>query len=78
LSILDAAAVERTLADLTVAERRRTRPDADQIATAFESLVATHRGKGSGSVWTRDISPPQSSPVMLDLVVEGIGRLFER
>jgi hypothetical protein len=78
LSILDAAAVERTLAALTEAERRRTRPDADQIAAAFESLVATHRGKGAGSAWTRDISPMQSSPVMLDLVVEGISRLFER
>ncbi len=78
LSILDAAAVEKTLASLTDAERRRTRPDADQIAAAFESLVATHKGERKRDPWTRPISPLQSTPVMIDLVVEGIGRLFDR
>lgn len=78
LSILDAAAVEKTLAALTDAERRRTRPDADQIASAFESLLATHKGERGRDLWTTPISSMQSTPVMIDLVVEGIGRLFER
>ena len=78
LSILDAGAVEKTLAALTDAERRLTRPDADRIAAAFESLVATHKDARRRDPWTRPITPMQSTPVMIDLVVEGIGRLFER
>lgn len=78
LSVLDATAVETTLAKLGEAERRRTRPDAKDLAAAFESLIATHKGKEAGSPWARDISPLQSTPVMIDLVVEGIGRLFDR
>ena len=78
LSILDAAAVERTLAALSQAERRRTHPDAGEMAAAFATLVASRHGRDTGSARTRNISPMQSSPAMLDLVVEGISRLFDR
>ena len=58
------------------AERRRTTPNAEELATAFESLVATHKDTRRAEPWTRDISPMQSTPALIDLVVEGIGRLF--
>lgn len=76
ISVLDAAAVEKTLADLTAAERKRTSADPVQIGAAFASLMASHRSAPRGSIWTRDLSTPQSSPAVIDLVVEGIGRLF--
>lgn len=78
LSILDAAAVEKTLAALSRAERRRTQPDAKEMATAFAALVASHGGGHAAAGWTRKISPLQASPALIDLVVEGIGRLFDR
>ena len=49
-----------------------------EIAVAFESLVATHKEPRARSPWTRPITPMQSSPALLDLVVEGIGHLFTR
>jgi hypothetical protein len=78
VSVLDAEAVEKALAALTQAERRRTAPNAEELAVAFESLVATHKDPRARSPWTRPITPMQSSPALLDLVVEGIGHLFTR
>ena len=78
VSVLDAAAVEKTLSSLTQAERRRTQPNAAEIAAAFESLVATHKGAPKGGMWNRDIVPMQSTPAIVDLVAEGIGFLFSR
>ena len=78
VSVLDAEAVEKTLAALTQAERRRTAPNAEELAVAFESLVATHKDPRARSPWMRPITPMQSSPALLDLVVEGIGHLFTR
>ena len=76
ISVLDAAAVEKTLSSLAEADRRRTTPNAEELAAAFESLVATHRDTRRGGPWTRDIAPMQSTPAMIDLVVDGLGRLF--
>ena len=78
ISVLDAAAVEKTLAGLTQAERKRTQPNAAEMAEAFESLVATHKGTAKGGLWTRDITPMQTTPALVDLVVEGIGQLLSR
>ena len=78
VSVLDAAAVEKTLAALADADRRRTRPNAEELASAFESLIATHRPPAARSPWTRPVTPMQSSPALLDLVVEGIGHLLTR
>ena len=76
LSVLDSAAVEKTLAALTDAERRRTHSDPAAMAEAFESLLSTHKQAARGSPWMRDIAPLQSTPAMIDLVVEGIGWLL--
>ena len=80
ISVLDAKAVETALASLSAAERKRTAPNAEELAAAFESIVATHRErerKGrSRSVWTRPITPNQSSPVLVDLLVDGLSQLF--
>jgi len=76
ISVLDAAAVEKTLATLSDADRRRTSPNAEELAAAFESLVATHKDRRRDSPWTRDILPMQSTPAVIDLVVDGLGRLF--
>ena len=78
IAVLDAQAVEKTLAALGEADRKRTAPNAEELATAFESLVATHKAPrpGRAGPWTREISPLQSTPALIDLVAEGIGRLF--
>lgn len=72
LSVLDAEAVAKTLAALGEAERRRTHRDPAEIAAA----LAPGRLARPGSLLTRDIHPMQSTPAMVDLVVEGIGALF--
>ncbi len=76
IAVLDALAVEKTLGALGEAERRHTAPNAEELAKAFESLVATHKDARSAGPWTREISPLQSTPALIDLVAEGIGRLF--
>jgi hypothetical protein len=76
VSVLDAAAVEKALASLTEAERRRTAPRTEELAEAFGMLVATHGKDRRAGILTRDITPMQSSAAIVDLVVEGIGRLF--
>jgi hypothetical protein len=76
IAVLDALAVDKALATLGEADRRRTTPNAEELATAFESLVATHKDTRRAGPWTRDISPMQSTPALIDLVAEGIGRLF--
>jgi Zn-finger nucleic acid-binding protein len=76
ISVLDAAAVEKTLAALDDAQRKRTSPNAEELASAFESLIATHKQAQRPDAWTRRISPIQGTPAMIDLVVDGLGRLF--
>ena len=76
ISVLDAAAVDKTLAALADADRKRTTPNAEEMAAAFESLVATHKDVRRESPWTRTITPMQSTPAIIDLVVDGIGQLF--
>jgi uncharacterized protein YbaR (Trm112 family) len=78
LAVLDAAAVEKALAGLSSAERGRTAPDKARIEAAFDSLLATHRQPDRKSLLMRDITSLQSTPVLVDLVVEGIGFLFEK
>jgi hypothetical protein len=77
LSILDPGAVEKALAALSTADRARTNPCASEMGAAFDSLLATHKRADRGSAWTRDIAPNQSTPAIVDLVVEGIGWLLE-
>ncbi len=76
ISVLDAAAVGKTLESLSEADRKRTHPNAAEIAQAFESLLDTHKKAPRANLWTRDISSMQATPAVIDLVVEGIGRLF--
>jgi len=78
VSVLDAEAVDKTLAALTEAHRKRTAPNSAELAVAFESLIATHKDPRARSAWTRPITPMQSSPALLDLVVVGIGHMFTR
>jgi hypothetical protein len=77
ISVLDAEAVEKALAGYVEADRKRTQPSSAEIAAAFESLVATHKDASKG-VWTRSISPMQTTPALIDLVVAGIGELLAR
>ncbi len=76
ISVLDAASVEKTLAALADADRTRTHPNAEELASAFESLIATHRDAQPRDAWTRRLSPMQGTPALVDLVADGIGRLF--
>ena len=76
ISVLDSAAVRKTLESLTEADRKRTHPNGAEVARAFESLLETHKKASRGNLWTRDLSPMQTTPAVIDLVVEGIGRLF--
>jgi DNA-directed RNA polymerase subunit RPC12/RpoP len=76
IAVLDAAAVEKTLAALTDAERLRTSPGPGTSEKAVEALLDRHRAKRGESVWTRDITPMQSNAALVDLLAEGIGRLF--
>jgi uncharacterized protein YbaR (Trm112 family) len=78
ISVLDAEAVEKTLAALSEADRKRTAPNSAELAVAFESLVATHKDAGGPGLWMRPITPMQSSPALLDLVLLGIAHLFTR
>jgi hypothetical protein len=76
IAVLDAVAVEKALAALGEADRRRTAPNREELAAAFESLVATHKDASRKGPWRREISPLQSTPALIDLVAEGIGHLF--
>lgn len=78
LSILDPDAVDKALAGLSDADRRRTHPDPAELARAFDSLVETHRTPRREPILTRDISPSQTSATLVDLVAEGIGFLLSR
>lgn len=74
LSVLDADAVAKTLAALAQAERRRASPDPAEIMAALSpARLARHE-----SPWMRDIGPMNSTPAIVDLVVEGIGALISR
>lgn len=76
IAVLDAEAVEKALAALNEADRRRTSPNRKELEAAFESLIATHKDTSRKSGWSREISPMQSTPALIDLVAEGIGHLF--
>lgn len=77
ISVLDADAVEKALAAFSEAHRKHTAPNAQELAAAFESLVATHKNAPRDSSWTRNISPMNSTPAVVDLVIDGIGWLLK-
>jgi len=72
VSILDAEAVQKALAGLSETDRRRSKPDPQEVSAAYDALIATHRKPAAGSAWTRDISPMHSSAALADLLAEGI------
>jgi hypothetical protein len=76
VSILDAEAVQKALAGLSESDRKRTKPEPETVSAAYDALIATHRKPAAGSLWTRDISPMQSSAGLTDLLVEGISHLI--
>lgn len=77
LSILDPDAVGNALADLSEAERKRTRPNPQEISAAFDSLIATHKNVAKAEAWRRNVPVLSTGPVLADLVVEGIAALFD-
>jgi len=77
VSVLDAEAVDKTLAALTEATASGRRP-ARRSSPSRSSRSSRPQGSRARSAWTRPITPMQSSPALLDLVVEGIGYLFTR
>jgi hypothetical protein len=76
ISVLDADAVDKALSALSAADRGRKAPGHEELAAAFDSLLATHKAPRRESLWTREISPAQPAPVLVDLVAEGISLLF--
>jgi Zn-finger nucleic acid-binding protein len=78
LSILDPAAVEKALAGLGDAERRRAAPDKASIEAALDSLIATHRTPRREHRLMQDLTTVQTGPVLVDLVISGIGLLFDK
>jgi hypothetical protein len=78
LSILDAAAVEKALAGLNDAERRRTTPGKASIEAAFDSLIATHRAQKREPRLMQDLTTVQTGPVLVDLVISGIALLLDK
>jgi hypothetical protein len=77
ISVLDDDAVGKTLAALAEADRKRTSPNAAEVAAAFEPLVASYRRPPRGSAWVRDFSLSQPTPPVVDLVLDGIGWLLK-
>lgn len=77
LSILDATAVEKTLAALSQKDQKRAGTNVADLSASFESLLARQRQAGRADSWTRSISPTLSTPAIVDLVVDGIGWLLE-
>jgi hypothetical protein len=79
VSILDSQAVQKALAGLSEADRRRARPDPHEISAAFDALIASHRkGAGGDGPWTRSISPMHSSAALVDLLAEGITEFLSK
>jgi Zn-finger nucleic acid-binding protein len=76
ISVLDAEAVDKALAALEAAERPRAVPEPDRLAEAFRAMVAAQAEPRRESIWTRDINQMQTTPLLVDLVAEGISRLF--
>jgi hypothetical protein len=76
ISILDPEAVEKALAGLSEADRRRMKPEPRAMGEAFDALIATHRKPARESAWTRDVSPMQSSVALADLLAEGIAEFL--
>ena len=72
----DRPRISACIITLNEADRRRTSPNRQELEAAFESLIATHKDSSRKPAWTREISPMQSTPALIDLVAEGIGHLF--
>jgi hypothetical protein len=77
ISVLDGEAVEKALATLAQAGRKLAVPEPDRIAAAFDQLAALQGNKPRESLWTRDVSSMQTAPVLVDLVIAGIGSLLQ-
>jgi hypothetical protein len=81
LAVIDAEAVEKALASLTNAAQKQANPESSVVADAFAALLLAHKSRPHESLWLRDLSAPSATPStaggVVDLLVAGLGRLFD-
>jgi Zn-finger nucleic acid-binding protein len=77
LSLLDSEAVCKALATLGDAQRLSAKPDTARVAAAFDEIVAARRAATKVDDWRSQVSTLASGPLLVDLVVDGISRLFD-
>lgn len=78
LAILDASAVEKSLAALVEIERKRAEPSSADIAAAMIAMNPERSATSRNHVWGMDLSGASASPDVVDLVITGISYLFDR
>jgi hypothetical protein len=74
VSVLDAEAVDKALAALSEAERRRTTLDPERIADA---LLGARQARKPHSPWLQDAPVRGEDTVIVDLVADGLAALFD-
>jgi DNA-directed RNA polymerase subunit RPC12/RpoP len=74
IAVLDADAVAKTVAELSSAEARRTTLDPERIAEAF---LGRREAKKPASPWMKEIPVMGTSPVLVDLIADGLSALFD-
>ena len=78
ISILDPDAVQKALAGLEDAEIRRMHPDPRRMADAMAEAMLKRPERPVAGRWTSDLPGAQASPVLVDLVIDGLEMLFRR
>ncbi len=77
VAVLDAQAVEKALAGLGEAQRRRqARPEVDPESVLKAVRAGQQAKERRESAWTRDVTSTSAAPAVVDLVMAGIGYLL--
>lgn len=78
LAVLDASAVEKSLAALVEIERKRSEPSTADIAAAMIALNPERSATPQDRLWGMRLTGTDSSPDVVDLVISGISYLLDR
>lgn len=78
LAILDANAVQKALATLAETDRKRTQPNTEEITAAFAAMLTTRTSIPREPGWATSGTGLHTGPDVVDLVIAGIGYLFDR
>lgn len=78
LAILDATAVEKSLAALVEIERKRAEPSTADIAAAMIAMNPERSAVTRDRLWGLELTRATASPDIVDLVISGIGYIFDR